>query len=134
MPRQKLNSSTLSKAQQRAVSLGAIDQNLDLGRDLTLQGYTAAIATHKTNLDNYNRTLSEIDQLALAVQDSEKVLKDLTERMLLAVGAFYGKDSEEYVMAGGARKSAVAHTMSKARIGVAKKKKASPAIGQLTAG
>jgi hypothetical protein len=73
-------------------------------------------------LDDYNRTLSSIEQLALAVDESEKVLKDLSERMLLGVGAFYGKDSEQYVMAGGARKSDVAHTMSKARVGMSKKK------------
>jgi leucyl aminopeptidase (aminopeptidase T) len=124
MPRQKLNSDSLNKANQRAVSLQAIDAQLDLGRGLTLEAYLAAITTHKTNLDDYNRTLSAIEQLARAVEESEKTLKDLTERMLLGVGAHYGKDSEEYVMAGGARKSEVAHTMSKARTGISSKKKA----------
>ncbi|MBW4419164.1 MAG: hypothetical protein KME13_08030 [Myxacorys californica WJT36-NPBG1] len=122
MPRQKRSSQTLERAQQRSVSLQSIDPALDLGKGLTLEVYLSAIATHKTQLDDYNRTLSSIEQLALAVDESEKVLKDLSERMLLGVGAFYGKDSEQYVMAGGARKSDVAHTMSKARVGVSKKK------------
>ncbi len=123
MPRQKRNSPTLDRAQHRAVSLQSIDPALDLSRGLTLKVYQTAIEAHKTHLDDYNRTLSSIEQLALAVKDSEKVLKDLSERMLLGVGAFYGKDSEEYVMAGGTRKSEVAHTMSKARVGVPTKKK-----------
>lgn len=122
MPRQKRNSQILDRAQHRAVSLQSIDPELDLGRGLTLQAYLNAIATHKTNLDDYNRTLSAIEQLAIAVEESEKVLKDLSERMLMGVGAIYGKDSEEYVMAGGMRKSEVAHAMSKARSGVSKKK------------
>ncbi|PSB21600.1 hypothetical protein C7B65_03175 [Phormidesmis priestleyi ULC007] len=122
MPRQKRNSQSLDRAQHRAISLQSIDPALDLGRSLTLAAYQTAIATHKTHLDDYNRTLSAIEQLALAVEESEKVLKDLSERMLLGVAAFYGKDSEEYVMAGGARKSDVAHTMSKARMGIPKKK------------
>lgn len=49
-------------------------------------------------------------------------VKVLSEQMLLGVNAFYGKDSEEYVMAGGDRKSDVTHTLSKARLGVSKKK------------
>ena len=124
MPRQKLNSDILNKASQRAVSLQSIDAQLDLGRGLNLEAYLAAIALHKTNLDDYNRTLSTIEQLSRAVEESEKTLKDFTERMLLGVGAHYGKDSEEYVMAGGARKSEVANAMSKARMGTSTKKKA----------
>jgi len=127
MPRQKLNSDLLNKANQRAVSLQSIDPQLDLGRGLTLNAYLAAIDQHKTNLDDYNRMLSAIEQLSRAVEESEKTLKDLTERMLLGVGAHYGKDSEEYVMAGGARKSDVAHQMSKSRMGVPTKKKAQEA-------
>ncbi|MGG6270628.1 hypothetical protein ACQ4M3_38755 [Leptolyngbya sp. AN03gr2] len=122
MPRQKLNADLLTKANQRAVSLQSIDPNLDLGRGLTLEAYVSAIDKHKTNLDDYNRAISAMEQLSRAVEESEKTLKDLTERMLLGVGAHYGKDSEEYVMAGGARKSDVAHMMSKSRMGVPKKK------------
>lgn len=122
MPRQKRNSQTLERAQQRSVSLQSIDPALDLGKGLTLKAYLSAIATHKSQLDDYNRTLSSIEQLALAVEESEKVLKDLSERMLLGVGALYGKDSEEYVMAGGARKRDVSRSMSKSRQGMTKKK------------
>lgn len=42
MPRQKLNSDILNKANQRAVSLQAIHAQLDLGRGLTLEAYLAA--------------------------------------------------------------------------------------------
>lgn len=39
------------------------------------------------------------------MQDTEKQLRDLSERMLIAVAAKYGKNSYEYEMAGGVRKS-----------------------------
>ena len=36
---------------------------------------------------------------------TELALKDLSERMLMGVGSKFGKDSDEYEMAGGVRKS-----------------------------
>lgn len=39
------------------------------------------------------------------MQAAEDRLKDLSERVLLGVATRYGKDSDEYEMAGGIRKS-----------------------------
>jgi hypothetical protein len=39
------------------------------------------------------------------VRDPEKEIRVLSERMLIAMAAKYGKDSYEYEMAGGMRKS-----------------------------
>ncbi len=123
MPRKKLNSDALAKANERAVNLQSIDPNLDLGNGLTLAAYMEAIAALKKNLDDYNRALALVEQLSDAVEETEKILKDLTERMLLGVGAAFGKDSSQYGAAGGARKSEVARTMSKAQTGKTRKKK-----------
>ncbi|MBM4025843.1 MAG: hypothetical protein FJ280_10625 [Planctomycetes bacterium] len=46
-----------------------------------------------------------MDELGNQIKTQEKKLKDLTERMLAAVAARYGKDSDEYEKAGGTRKS-----------------------------
>jgi len=56
-------------------------------------------------LEDYNSALSSVDELGNQIKTQEKKLKDLTERMLAAVAARYGKDSDEYEKAGGTRKS-----------------------------
>jgi hypothetical protein len=38
------------------------------------------------------------------VDDAEKTLRDMSERMLTGVATKYGKDSDEYEKAGGVRK------------------------------
>ncbi|MBD1873732.1 hypothetical protein H6F75_09580 [Nodosilinea sp. FACHB-131] len=40
-----------------------------------------------------------------AVKEAELVMRDYSERILLSVATRYGKDSDEYEMAGGVRKS-----------------------------
>ncbi len=97
------------------MNLQVIHPNLDLGNGLTMKTYQAAIDTHQANLDNYNRAISTITELALSFEESDKMLRDINERMLLGVGAVYGKDSKEYGTAGGKRKSEVVQARSRAR-------------------
>ncbi|WP_341526842.1 hypothetical protein WKK05_30600 [Nostoc sp. UHCC 0302] len=52
-----------------------------------------------------NNALTEIDSSLEEIRDLEKSLSDLSQRMLIGVAFKYGKDSYEYVMAGGVRKS-----------------------------
>ena len=97
------------------MNLQVIHPNLDLGNGLTMQTYQAAIDAHQANLDHYNRAISTITELALSFEESDKTLRDINERMLLGVGAVYGKDSKEYGTAGGKRKSEVVQARSKSR-------------------
>jgi hypothetical protein len=46
---------------------------------------------------------------------AEKALADQTEKMLIAVAYQYGKDSNEYKMAGGTRKSALCEIPARGR-------------------
>jgi hypothetical protein len=103
--RKKRTSKTLDKAQQRAAGLSSISSTLDLGNALTLAAYNAEIAATKTSLDAYNAALSAVDATYNTLQEAEGGLAALTERMLAGVAAKYGKDSNEYEMAGGTRKS-----------------------------
>lgn len=64
-----------------------------------------AINDFRQKLDGYNTALSEIDSRLNTVQDTEKKLRDLSERMINGVASKYGKDSPEYEIAGGVRKS-----------------------------
>ncbi|GAB4198585.1 MAG: hypothetical protein Fur006_48510 [Coleofasciculaceae cyanobacterium] len=73
-------------------------QILGICADTTAEGLSA--------LKSYAESLSMVDRAASTVQDIEQQLRILSERMLIAVAAKYGKDSYEYEMAGGTRKSA----------------------------
>lgn len=50
-------------------------------------------------------SLSTVDAAQTALVEVEKNLMEVTEHILLSVAVKYGKDSDEYEMAGGIRKS-----------------------------
>ncbi len=105
MPRQKRTSRILEKAQLRSSGLKAIDPNLDFGNAGNLQNLTQQIEQLRAKIDTYNTALTVIDASKSDIEQLEKSLSALCERLLLAVAVKYGKDSQEYVMAGGVRKS-----------------------------
>ncbi|MBH8565290.1 hypothetical protein I8748_24425 [Nostoc sp. CENA67] len=105
MPRQKRTSRILEKAQLRSSSLKAVDPNMDFGDTRNLQNLTQLIEQLRTRIDAYNTALSVIDSSKTEIEKLEKTLADLTDKMLLGVAFKYGKDSVEYEMAGGVRKS-----------------------------
>ena len=92
-------------ADKRLAGIKSIDENIDLGNNLTAANYKLKIDQITAVLENYNSLLSQADQQANNFDGLEKELRDLNERYLLAVAAKYGKDSSEYEMAGGKRKS-----------------------------
>ncbi len=104
MPRPKRSSPTVEKAQRRAAAVKAIDPNLDLGNGLTIQTFLASIQEIQAKLDDYNTMLSTLDQMALAIDGGERLLSEMTERMLTGVAFKYGRYSDEYVMAGGSQR------------------------------
>ena len=105
MARQKKVSLIVEKSQQRLSALVSIDSALDLGNGLTASAFQAEVAGCQAKLDAYNTLLSQVDEAYNAYQLSEKALRDLSERMMAGVASKYGKDSSQYEMAGGVRKS-----------------------------
>ncbi|MBN3921660.1 hypothetical protein [Nostoc sp. NMS4] len=105
MPRQKRTYRVLEKAELRIAGLKAIDPSLDFGDARNLQNLTQLIQQYRSKIDAYNTTLAVIDSYTSEMKELEKNLSDLTEKMLLGVAFKYGKDSHEYQMAGGVRKS-----------------------------
>ena len=105
MARQKKVSSHIEKAQQRLAALTAISATLDLGNTLTLVKFRTDVTAVQAKQDAYNALLSQVDQAYNDLQTTEKAIRDLSERMLIGVASKYGKDSNEYEMAGGVRKS-----------------------------
>ncbi|MEH1832884.1 MAG: hypothetical protein V7L29_12575 [Nostoc sp.] len=104
MARRKRNSSVLERADRRIESLQSISVELDFGEGLTIQAYTMTINDLRSKLAAYNTALSTIDKLTDDVNNAEQVVITMSEKMLLGVGSRYGKNSQEYEMAGGARR------------------------------
>jgi hypothetical protein len=104
MARRKKTAFIYDVAVNRLSALKSISPALDLGNGLTVPAFEAAVLDFRQKLDDYNTTLSITDSKLNIVQDAERTLRDLTERMLAGVASKYGKNSDEYEKAGGVRK------------------------------
>ncbi|WP_121968358.1 hypothetical protein [Leptolyngbya sp. BC1307] len=105
MARSKRSSRILDKAQRRSAGMQSIDDKLDLGPGMTMELYSQSIDNLRNRINAYNKTLSYVDELQNEVDKAERLLAIHSEQMLLGVAARYGKDSNEYEMAGGVKKS-----------------------------
>ena len=105
MGRKKKNSKTIDAAKVRLASIKSIDPVFDLGNGKTAAAYQTAIDNSQTDLDKYNTQLSQVDDAYNKHLASEKVLKNVSEAMLIGVADKFGKDSDEYEKAGGKKKS-----------------------------
>jgi hypothetical protein len=104
MGRIKRTSKILDKAEVRAAGLRSIGTE-DFGNGVSSTTYEQAVADTRTKLDDYNQTLSSVDEKANVLAASEKTLQDFSERVLAGVAAKYGKNSNQYEKVGGVRKS-----------------------------
>ena len=105
MARKKRSSKVLDNADKRHSAVKSIDAKYDLGNGINAESYQATMDVVHTVLNEYNTMLSKLDELGNKVKSSEKNLREFSEKVLGAVGIKYGKDSNEYEMAGGVRKS-----------------------------
>jgi hypothetical protein len=105
MPRKKRSSQVLEKAERRIAGMQSVAEEIDFGNGLTMAAYEALIQTMREKLTAYNRTLSMVDGAYNEMLAAERKLMDVSDHMLSGFGVRYGKDSFEYEMAGGRRKS-----------------------------
>lgn len=105
MPRPKRSSRVIDRAERRIAAIKSINATLDLGNGHTVDSFNTMIAATRTKLSNYNSSLSTVDAAQNILVEAERELMELTSHILLSVAAKYGKDSYEYEMAGGIRKS-----------------------------
>jgi hypothetical protein len=96
---------TLTSAITRIAGVRSIAADLDLGNGLTVENYQNNITAVETLVNTFNTQISLLGELRNRINEKETVLKDFSERMLIGVGAKYGKDSNQYQMAGGTKKS-----------------------------
>lgn len=105
MARKKRTSSAFEKLMLRLSGLKTIDEKLDLGNDLSVSAIAQKVAAYNSHLEEYNILLGSADSKLNQVAKLEDEANDISEKILIAVAAKYGKDSNEYQMTGGKRKS-----------------------------
>jgi len=99
------SSATLEIARRRLERLKSITPIPDFGVGFTISDYETEINNLALLEATYNTTVSSLDAQLSEMKVKEKALRDLRERMLSSIAFLYGKDSDEYVAAGGIRKS-----------------------------
>jgi hypothetical protein len=105
MSLKKRTSRVLENAELRSAGLKAIDLNLDLGDACNLKNLTQLIEQLRNQIDDHNTALTVVDSSKAKIEELEQSLGILSEKMLIGIAFKYGKDSHEYEMAGGVRKS-----------------------------
>jgi hypothetical protein len=100
-----VQSRTLKSAIIRMAGVQSIAADLDLGNGLTVENYQAAIGNLEALVNSFNTQSAALGEIRNQILEKEKLLMDFSERMLIGVGAKYGKDSNQYQMAGGTKKS-----------------------------
>ncbi|BBD68122.1 MULTISPECIES: hypothetical protein [Nostoc] len=105
MSRQKRTSRILEKAQLRSAGLKSIVPSIKFDENHNLEKLIESIEQLRNKLDVYNTALSVVDSSKTEIEEMEKNLSQLSEKMLMVVAIKYGKDSREYEMAGGVRNS-----------------------------
>ena len=103
MARQKRTSPVLEVGHHRLAGLNSIAPPPDFGPNLTLTGYSTQIKNFSDRLNTYNQMLAALDEMQNLVEADEANLRDQNKRMLAAVEAHYGPDSNQYEQAGGTR-------------------------------
>jgi hypothetical protein len=70
-----------------------------------MQNLTQLIEQFHNMLDDYNASIAMIDSSKKKLDEMEKTLNQVSDKMLTGVGFKYGKNSNEYELAGGVRDS-----------------------------
>ena len=95
----------LEKGITRLAAVKSIDTALDLGNGIDVPNYEAQVTLLSGKLSTYNTALSTLDDLYNDCIAQINVIKDWNERILTGVATKYGKNSSQYEMAGGRKKS-----------------------------
>ncbi|HEY9665660.1 MAG TPA: hypothetical protein V6C91_02600, partial [Coleofasciculaceae cyanobacterium] len=85
MARKKRTSRVLEKAELRSSGLKAINPTLDFGDARNLSNLTQIMEQLRLKIDTYNTALSVIDSSQGEIEELEKTLGDLCEKMLIGV-------------------------------------------------
>ncbi len=95
----------IERARTRLAAVKSIDPDLDLGNGITTLNYETEINALNRDLQAYNTALSTVDDLYNNCIAKIATMRDWNERVLAGVATKFGKNSSQYEMAGGVKKS-----------------------------
>jgi len=98
-------SPVLEDSLRRLERVMAINPVPNFGTGFSVADFETVLTDLSTILGAYNTSIAVTDRLGAQLREKEKQARDLRERLLTAIAFIYGKDSDEYVAAGGIRKS-----------------------------
>ncbi|MEH2378306.1 MAG: hypothetical protein V7K27_05280 [Nostoc sp.] len=101
MARLKRSSTALDKGTRRIAGMRSISETLEFGNGLSLVEYEKRIQTLQAKLSSYNTMLSSVDEAMGQIELLEQDLISYSEKMLMSVRTHYGKNSLQYMQAGG---------------------------------
>jgi hypothetical protein len=99
------SSLALKDAKRRLERLKSINPMPDFGAGFNFDTYEKAVMELQELEGIYNTTVSELDTKLVQLKEKEKVVKDFRGRILAAIAVKFGKNSDEYVAAGGTKLS-----------------------------
>jgi hypothetical protein len=94
----KQSSKVLDQALLRVATFESIDPKISFGDDMTLREFAALTQATQNSLREYNAAVTLINQTAQSIQDMEKRLMDIGDRMVMGVACKHGIQSQEYRM------------------------------------
>jgi len=110
MARVKRTSNSLDNLKQRFAGMTSIDPKIDLGNGITAEEADKLVKQGDTLLQEYNTLLSDTDEKQFQIEQLEKKMDTFCVGILASAAVKYGKDSIEYEMVGGKRKSDIKRT------------------------
>lgn len=116
MSRKKRKSSVLEKVESRAAGMKLIDPTLKLDNDYSLAKLVESMEQLRNKLEVHNNALSLADSSLTEVEEMEKHLAKLSQKMLMLIAIKYGTDSPQYETAGGVRDSDRVRKMRSSRM------------------
>ncbi|MBX9255513.1 hypothetical protein H1Q63_16490 [Desmonostoc muscorum CCALA 125] len=116
MALKKRKSSVLEKVESRAAGMKLIDPSLKLDDDYSLARLLESMELLRNKLDVHNNALALADSSLTEVEEMEKDLTTLSQKMLMLIAIKYGKDSPQYETAGGVRDSDRLRKMRSSRL------------------
>ncbi|MFN6540370.1 MAG: hypothetical protein RM021_029025 [Nostoc sp. EkiNYC01] len=116
MALKKRKSSVLEKVESRAAGMKLIDPSLKLDDDSSLAKLLESMELLRNKLDVHNNALALADSSLTEVEEMEKDLTTLSQKMLMLIAIKYGRDSAQYETAGGVRDSDRLRKMRSSRL------------------
>ncbi|MDF5711241.1 MAG: hypothetical protein PUP90_27115 [Nostoc sp. S4] len=116
MSRKKRTSRVLEKVELRTAGMKLILPSIKFDEDYNLEKLIESLDDLRNELNIHNNALALVDSSLTKIEEMEKNLNQLSEKMLMLVAIKYGKDSAEYEMAGGIRESDRIRKMRSSRL------------------